>query len=153
MLRNAHGARHTKMAIGLVKTPFSGSGSGYIYTLQLMENDLWRKTTFDRRQPLTEDNIFDGRRPLTEDDLWRKKNFHVNICISLLCIKLSSCGKSCARAFMTRARVCVQKSSWKKICLTTHILLASHKWVEWTQFEESTCIFSMETPSWWILAI
>ena len=28
-----------------------------------MEDDLWRKTTFD------------GRRPLTEDDLWRKTTF------------------------------------------------------------------------------
>ena len=51
MLRNAYGAGHTKMAIGLVKTPVSGSGSGYIYTLQLME------MTFDGRRPLTEDNL------------------------------------------------------------------------------------------------
>ena len=32
-------------------------------------------------------------------------------------------------------------------------LLASQKWVEWTQFEETTWIFLMEWPSWWILAI
>ena len=43
-------------------------------------NILWRKKTFDGRQPLTEDNLwrkttFDGRRPLTEDDLWLKTIF------------------------------------------------------------------------------
>ena len=33
-------------------------------------------------------------------------------------------------------------------------LLASHKWVEWTRwFEETSWIFLMELPSWWILAI
>ena len=32
-------------------------------------------------------------------------------------------------------------------------LLASHEWVEWTRFEETTCIFLMEGCSWWILAI
>ena len=42
--------------------------------------NLWRKTTFDRRQPLTEDDFwrkttFDERRPLTEYDLWRKTTF------------------------------------------------------------------------------
>ena len=40
-----------------------------------------RKTTFDGRQPLTEDNFwqkttFDGRRLLMEDDLWRKMTFN-----------------------------------------------------------------------------
>ena len=32
-------------------------------------------------------------------------------------------------------------------------LLASHEWVEWTRFEETTCIFLMEGCSWWMLAI
>ena len=32
-------------------------------------------------------------------------------------------------------------------------LLASQEWVEWTRFEETTCIFLMEGCSWWILAI
>ena len=41
----------------------------------------------------------------------------------------------------------------KKNGLKIRHLLASHEWVEWTQVEESTCIFSMERPSWWILAI
>ena len=45
-----------------------------------MEDDLWRKTTFDGRHPLMEDDLwrkktFDGRQPLTEDDLWRKTTF------------------------------------------------------------------------------
>ena len=40
-----------------------------------MEDDLWHKTTFDRRRPLTEEvfwwkTTFNGRRPLTEDDPW-----------------------------------------------------------------------------------
>jgi len=46
----------------------------------LMEDDLWQKTTFDGRRHLMEDDIwwkttFDGRRPLTEDDFWRKTTF------------------------------------------------------------------------------
>ena len=46
----------------------------------LTEEELWRKTTFDRWQPLTEDDpwwkmTFDGKQPLTEDDLWRKTTF------------------------------------------------------------------------------
>ena len=46
----------------------------------LMEDDLWQKTTFDGRRHLMEDDIwrkttFDGRQPLTEDDLWRKTTF------------------------------------------------------------------------------
>ena len=56
-----------------------------------MEDDLWWKTTFDGRRPLTEeafygrwplmeDNLwwmltFDGRQPFMEDDLWWKTNF------------------------------------------------------------------------------
>ena len=45
-----------------------------------MEYDPWQKTTFDRRRPLTEDDLqqnttFNGRRPLTEDDPWRKTTF------------------------------------------------------------------------------
>jgi len=45
-----------------------------------MEDNLWRKTTFDRRRPLTEANFwwkttFDERWPLTEDDLWWKTTF------------------------------------------------------------------------------
>ena len=32
-------------------------------------------------------------------------------------------------------------------------LLASHEWIEWTRFEETTCIFLMEGCSWAILAI
>jgi len=44
------------------------------------EDDLRRKTTFDKRQPLTEDDfwwktIFDERWPLTEDELWWKMTF------------------------------------------------------------------------------
>ena len=43
----------------------------------LTEDDLWRKTTFDGRRPLTQDNLqrkttFDKRRPLAEDDLLLK---------------------------------------------------------------------------------
>ena len=39
-----------------------------------------KRTTFDRRRPLTEDDLwqkttFDGRRPLTEDDIWQKTTF------------------------------------------------------------------------------
>ena len=46
----------------------------------LTENNIWQKTTFDRRQPLTEDDLwwktnFDGRWPLTEEDLLRKTTF------------------------------------------------------------------------------
>ena len=57
----------------------------------LMEDDLWRKTTFDGRRPLPEDDLwrktaFNGRRPLREDHLkwkttfagrrlWRKRTF------------------------------------------------------------------------------
>ena len=45
-----------------------------------MEDNLWRKTTFDRRRPLTEDDFwwkttFDERWPLTEDELWWKTSF------------------------------------------------------------------------------
>ena len=41
---------------------------------------LWRKTTFDGRWPLTEDDLwwkttFDGRQSLTEEDLWWKMTF------------------------------------------------------------------------------
>ena len=32
-------------------------------------------------------------------------------------------------------------------------LLVSHELVEWTRFEETTCIFLIEGCSWWILAI
>ena len=38
------------------------------------EDDLRRKTSFDRRQSLQK-KIFGGRRPLAEDDLWRKTTF------------------------------------------------------------------------------
>ena len=46
----------------------------------LAEDSLWQKTTFDRRQPLTEADLwwkttFDGRQPLTKDELWRKTTF------------------------------------------------------------------------------
>ena len=46
----------------------------------LTEEDLWRKTTFDGRRPLMEEDLWrkttiDGRRPLTEDDLWRQTTF------------------------------------------------------------------------------
>ena len=39
------------------------------------EDDLWRKTTFDGRRPLTKDDLwqkttFDGRQSLTKDNLW-----------------------------------------------------------------------------------
>ena len=49
-------------------------------TLSVMEDDLWRKTTFDERWPLMEDDLwqkttFDGRRTLTEDEFWRKTTF------------------------------------------------------------------------------
>ena len=45
-----------------------------------MEDNLWWRTTFDGRRPLTEDDLwrkttFDGRWPLMEDDLWRKTSF------------------------------------------------------------------------------
>ena len=44
-----------------------------------MEDDLWGRTIFGGRQPLTEDDFwwktFGGRRPLTEDDLCRKTTF------------------------------------------------------------------------------
>ena len=45
-----------------------------------MEEDLWRKTTFDGRGPLTEDYLwwkttFDRRGPLMEDALWWKTTF------------------------------------------------------------------------------
>ena len=48
----------------------------------LTEDDLWENTTFDGGRPLTEDDLwrrttFDGRRPLTEEDLWRKTTFGV----------------------------------------------------------------------------
>ena len=41
----------------------------------------------------------------------------------------------------------------KKNGLKIRHLLASHKGLEWTRFEETTWIFLMEWPSWWILAI
>ena len=46
----------------------------------LMEDNLWLKTTFNRRRPSMEDDLwqkttFDGRRPLMEDDLCRKTTF------------------------------------------------------------------------------
>ena len=49
-------------------------------TVSALEDNLWRKTTFDGRWPFTEDNLwqkttFDRRWPLTEDDLWRKMTF------------------------------------------------------------------------------
>ena len=49
-------------------------------TLSVMEDDLWRKTTFDERWPLTQYDLwrkmtFDGRWPLTGDNLWRKTIF------------------------------------------------------------------------------
>ena len=42
-----------------------------------VEDNFWRKTTFDGRWPLVEDDHswktnFDGRRPLIEDELWLK---------------------------------------------------------------------------------
>ena len=40
-----------------------------------MEDDLWRRTTFDGRQPLMEVD-FDGRHPLMEDDIWWKTTFN-----------------------------------------------------------------------------
>ena len=40
----------------------------------LMEEDLWRKITFEGRQHLVK-TTSDRRRPLTEDDLWRKITF------------------------------------------------------------------------------
>ena len=40
-----------------------------------MEDDLWWKTTFDRRQPLMEED-FDGRHPLMEDNVLWKTIFH-----------------------------------------------------------------------------
>jgi len=45
-----------------------------------MEDNLWRKTTFDRRRPLTEDDFwwkttFGEIWPLTEDELWWKTTF------------------------------------------------------------------------------
>ena len=59
----------------------------------LMEDNLWWKTTFNRKQPLAEDNLwrkmtFDERRPfaettfekrwtMVEDNLWRKTTFDV----------------------------------------------------------------------------
>ena len=47
----------------------------------LTEDDLWWMTTFDGRRPLTEDDLwrkttFDSRQPLTEDDHWRKTTFN-----------------------------------------------------------------------------
>ena len=39
-----------------------------------MEDDLWWKTSFDRRQPLMEED-FDGGHPLMKDNLSWKKNF------------------------------------------------------------------------------
>ena len=41
----------------------------------------------------------------------------------------------------------------KKNGLKIRHLSASHAWVEWTRFKETTCIFLMECNSWWILAI
>ena len=46
----------------------------------LVEDDLWRKTSFDGRQPSKEDDFwrkmtFDGRLHLTEADPWRKTTF------------------------------------------------------------------------------
>ena len=45
-----------------------------------MEDDLWRKTTLNGGQPLTEDDLlrkttFVGRGPLMENDLWWKTTF------------------------------------------------------------------------------
>ena len=45
-----------------------------------MEDNLWRKMTFDGRQHLMEGNIlwkttFDGKRPKMEDTLWWKTTF------------------------------------------------------------------------------
>ena len=39
-----------------------------------MEDGLWWKTTFERRQPLIEED-FDGRHPLMEDDILWKTTF------------------------------------------------------------------------------
>ena len=50
--------------------------------------------------------------------------------------------------------LCIKQGEifWKNGLKIRH-LLASHKWVEWTGFEETTWIFLMELPSWWILAL
>ena len=57
-------------------------------SVRVLEDDLWRKTTFDARRPLTKDDLrwrwpltediiwpkttFDWRRPLMEDNIWKK---------------------------------------------------------------------------------
>ena len=53
--------------------------------LSLMEDNLWRKTTFSGRRPLVEDALwwkttFGRRRPSVEDNLWWKTTFGKKRC-------------------------------------------------------------------------
>ena len=62
-----------------IVTLFSWFCIHWIRLIVLLDT-IWRKTIFDERRPLTEDDLwqkatFDGRRPLTEDDLWQKTTF------------------------------------------------------------------------------
>ena len=62
-----------------IVTLFSWFCIHWIRLIVLLDT-IWRKTIFDERRPLTEDDLwqkatFDGRRPLTEDDLWQKTIF------------------------------------------------------------------------------
>ena len=53
----------------------------FAHGLNLMEDDLWFKTTFEWRRPLMEDILwckrtFDGRQTLMEDNLWWQRTYN-----------------------------------------------------------------------------